>query len=602
MYKHIPEKLRSARRALDSLKQISIINDWEFDEQLNNWYLRLAIAISNEKVFLPKKSNWYVVVETIYPQGKISVYPDIENSLSATLYHQANNSEIEVNGLWRKGALCLELNTVDRNEREPFDNDIRLLFHISRAITWLEAAISSTLISEGEPFELPDFKLSNMSKIHFVFSEDVVTFMQWESSEIKFGIAELDVYKSNPLFYYVKNFNNLNGKNAQNVQWGKFLSQLHTPKLMSAPWLLLKQVPVLNVWQAPSTLKDLVNICHEQDIDFLNILRLISPKIRDGKRHPFLIGFPIPKYFQGEDHIIFWQAFYLPALSSGKWTTKGFRTNEKGFWRRDRLEILTDDTKLQWIESQNWNQNEIATRGKICDSMQRKNILLVGAGCLGASIAEILVRDGIYNLTIADFDLLEIGNLCRHTLSLSDVGEIKEDSLGKHLNRINPNAIVDVINKKLNFDENYQSNIDLEKYDIIIDCTGSKAILEGFNHVKLKCKHILASASVGFGAKRLYLSMMKECTFDFSLFFKLISTYLQEEKIYYDDFELPRDGIGCWHPTFPARSDDIWLAAATAVKNIENYILNGSDENVSFVYEQKQADGYFEGYKMVGKI
>ena len=56
--------------------------------------------------------------------------------------------------------------------------------------------------------------------------------------------------------------------------------------------------------------------------------------------------------------------------------------------------------KLEWIISENWNQQEILQRGKLNDLLLRKKILLLGAGCIGASVAEILVRAGLYNLTI----------------------------------------------------------------------------------------------------------------------------------------------------------------------------------------------------------
>ena len=63
---------------------------------------------------------------------------------------------------------------------------------------------------------------------------------------------------------------------------------------------------------------------------------------------------------------------------------------------------------------------------------------------------------------------------------------------------------------------------------------------------------------------------------------------------------LPRDGIGCWHPTFPGRSDDIWMAAAVSVKNIEKYITTGQSKQISLVYEQKEND-YYESYSLIDK-
>lgn len=136
--KQILDKLNQARRALDSLSQVEIMDEWQFDNELNVWYLHLSIVIECETPYFPQKSQWFFVVGSEYPKGKIKVYPDVENSIMVTLYHQANNSKIERNGLWRKGALCLEVNTIPNYQLEPYSVDERLLYHAKRAICWLQ--------------------------------------------------------------------------------------------------------------------------------------------------------------------------------------------------------------------------------------------------------------------------------------------------------------------------------------------------------------------------------------------------------------------------------------------------------------------------------
>lgn len=599
--KQILNKLNQARRALDSLSQVEIIDEWKFDNELNNWYLHLNIAIEYKTTYFPQISQWYIVVDSNYPKGKIKVYPDVKNSITVTLYHQANNSKIERNGLWRKGALCLEINTISTFQSEPYSVDERLLYHVKRAINWLELAAKGQLVADNEPFELPDFTLSNVLKMQFAFSEDIVTFMQWESTDCRYGIAELDVYKSKPFVYYVKQFKSLNGNIEHYTQWGKYLSKTNISHPITAPWILLKQPLVINEWQVPETLGDLIDICNIQHIDVMNILKNVVSKIRDGKRHLLLLGFPVPKTFGGEPEIVFWKALYLPVVSYGKKTAKGFRTNQQGWWLRDKSEVLTRKTKLEWIISENWNQQEISQRGKMNDVLLRKKMLLVGAGCVGASVAEILVRSGVYNLTIVDSDIFEVGNLSRHVLNAGNIGELKELSLCNHLNSLNPHANIEVINDKLTIDEESKPNIALDKYDIIIDCTGENSVLDVFQNVDFRKSHIIVSISVGLGAKHLYMTIMRGNTFCFNSFYKLISPYIQRERDLFDDYNLPRNGIGCWHPTFPARSDDVWLAAATAVKAIENYIITKSEKTLSIVYEQKGNDGLFEGYILVDK-
>lgn len=599
--KQILDKLNQARRALDSLSQVEIIDEWKFENELNIWYLHLNIAIEYKTTYFPQISQWYIIVDSNYPKGKIKVYSDVKNSITVTLYHQANNSKIERNGLWRKGALCLEVNTISTFQLEPYSVDERLLYHVKRAINWLELAAKGQLVADNEPFELPEFTLSNVLEMQFAFSEDIVTFMQWESTDCRYGIAELDVYKSKPFVYYVKQFKSLNGNIEHYTQWGKHLSKTNISPPINAPWILLKQPPVINEWQAPETLGDLIDACNSQHIDVMNVLKNVVSKIRDGKRHLLLLGFPVPKTFGGEPEIVFWKALYLPVVSYGKKTAKGFRTNQQGWWLRDKSEVLTRKTKLDWIISENWNQQEISQRGKMNDFLLRKKMLLVGAGCVGASVAEILVRSGIYNLTVVDSDIFEVGNLSRHVLNVGNIGELKELSLCSYLNSLNPHANVEVINDTLTIDEEFKTNIALDKYDIIIDCTGENSVLDVFQRADFRKSHIIASISVGLGAKHLYMTIMNGTTFYFNSFYKLISPYIQSERDLFDDYNLPRNGIGCWHPTFPARSDDVWLAAATAVKAIENYIITKSEKTLSIVYEQRENDGIFEGYILVDK-
>lgn len=599
--KQILDKLNQARRALDSLSQVEIIDEWKFDNELNIWYLHLKIAIEYKTTFFPQISQWYIVVDSNYPKGKIKVYPDVKNSITVTLYHQANNSKIERNGLWRKGALCLEVNMISTFQSEPYSVDERLLYHVKRAINWLELAAKGQLVADNEPFELPEFTLSNVLEMQFAFSEDIVTFMQWESTDCRYGIAELDVYKSKPFVYYVKQFKSLNGNIEHYTQWGSYLSKTNISPPINAPWILLKQPPVINEWQAPETLGDLIDACSSQHIDVMNVLKNVVSKIRDGRRHLLLLGFPIPKIFGGEPEIIFWKALYLPVVSYGKKTAKGFRTNQQGWWLRDKSEVLTKKTKIDWIISENWNQQEISQRGKMNNSLLRKKMLIVGAGCIGASVAEIFVRSGVYNLTIVDSDIFEVGNLSRHVLNINNIGELKELSLCNYLNSLNPHTNVKVINDTLTIDEEFKTNIDLDKYDIIIDCTGENSVLDIIQNCDFSRNHIFASISVGLGAKRLYITLMNDNTFDFNSFGDLISPYLRSEKVLYNDYDLPRNGIGCWHPTFPGRSDDVWLAASTATKAIENYIILKSEKTLSLVYEQRENNGVFEGYMLVDK-
>lgn len=87
--------------------------------------------------------------------------------------------------------------------------------------------------------------MSNILEMQFAFSEDVVTFMQWESVECRYGIAELDVYKSKPFVYYVKVFKSLSNNIQHYTEWGKYLSKTTISPPIIAPWILMNQTQLL---------------------------------------------------------------------------------------------------------------------------------------------------------------------------------------------------------------------------------------------------------------------------------------------------------------------------------------------------------------------
>ena len=505
--------------------------------------------------------------------------------------------------MWRSGSLCVDVNTLSSHNPEPFSIEERLLFHVQRAVEWLQAAANDSLVYRDELFELPEFNDNHSIERQFVFSEDTVTFMQWEDTDCRYGIVDIDCYKTKPTVFYPKTFYSVDNKPVHYTHWGTALEKQNSERLLKSPWILLKNVPVLYDWQVPETWEELKKVCESQGCDIKAILRESSRYLRDGIPHLFLLGFPIPKYWFKENEIIYWKSFLLPTLSYGHQIPKGFRKNEKGYWHRDVTEVLKTDRRIDWILSENWSQEEISQRGKMSKAMLRKRILLIGAGCIGASMAEILVRSGIYNLSIADSDIFKVGNLSRHTLNLNSIGSDKCTSLCSHLNTITPHAEIKPITNQLllNFENSaLHTNIDIESFDIIIDCTGEDSVLNTLSSIELKRTHCLISVSVGFGAKKLYINMQNNTNYSFDEFYKFISPYTEADLKEIDENSLPRDGIGYWHPTFPARSDDVWMAASIAVKNIEKYISKEETKQVSLIYKQQESD-YYEDYSLIDK-
>ncbi|AXV36811.1 MAG: hypothetical protein CIT01_00655 [Methanobacterium sp. BRmetb2] len=617
-YNDLTDNLKIGRRELDGVNGVKILDDWKWDFNLTIWYIEIEIT-SDISGNIPTKSTWYVIAEKSYPKGIVKIYP-AKNNFNLTFEHQSNNG-LEENNLWRKGSLCLEspLKCLGKHDfdSEPLTAEDRLLWNVKRAIDWINAANKNELTKDDYYFELPQF---NESLTYFAFSEDEKSFNDWKKIKNTFGIAELDLYKSKPPVYFIKKFKNENNKTIRKVRWGKYLSQ-EFEKPNVALWVMLKKTPVINRWQAPNLFGELFDACRKQNIDLRSIVKWLAHNIRDGKHHLLLLGFPIPTTIGGENTIIHWQALKLPILSPSnlkelnpydhtarkkikkskpKHNAKGVRAHEKALWNLDRT-ILTSKKKIEWLKSQNWNKQEIHNRGQLSEDLTSMNILIIGAGTIGSSIAELLVRSGISNLSIIDADTLKIGNLSRHSLGLTQIGKTKSNEISLYLNQINPNTTVEVIDNNFEFSVAFSKNI--ENFDMIIDCTGEDIVLEDLEKFKFQNNKIFISIFIGFAAKRLYMYLQIGNKFKTDDFCKKTLFWQEKERKEFSSYKLPREGTGCWSSVFPARYDDILLASSTAIKIIEDFIKNKHITSLICIYEQySDSDGIFIGYKKVEKV
>jgi hypothetical protein len=292
-----------------------------------------------------------------------------------------------------------------------------------------------------------------------------------------------------------------------------------------------------------------------------------------------------------------WQALRLPALSHGTRYRRGYRPNEQGYWLRDRFELLTDDAKIQWLTSENWDAEQLATRGRLAGSVRDRRILLIGAGALGASLAELLVRGGAQHLLVVDGDTLEGGNLARHTLGVADVNLGKASAVANRLNLAAPHAIVEALNQP--FPPCGSSEQDrCGACDLIIDCTANDDVLFELGRFPWSGERTFISLSFGFGARRLFCFAARGRTFPTDLFRTAIQPWLEAERDSYADDQLPWAGIGCWHPVFPARADDVWLVAAAAAKFVASVAASPPDTQILQVFEQVD-EGGFAGLRRV---
>jgi hypothetical protein len=584
----IPEALRAARRNLDSIAEISILRDWTWHDELCVWLLHCQLYIPSIKQGLvPPRTNWYILVDSEYPSGKLSFYPAKRNGLTLTFPHQSHNAEGLEKYPWREGCLCLSkhFRKQDRNlpASEPFDIHWKLHWHCKRAIEWLIAADGGYLMPSGDYFELPYFPAERRGSV--VFSEGAGSFSEWKDISDNIGLVDLMLLDETSDSFFVKAFRLLSGYYQLIPAWGRAMAESKADATTGI-WLRLIDTPVLKPWQAPSTWKELRIVCKEQGIDLDQHLKKTIPKIRnDGKPHILLVGFPIPMKVGESLRQMHWQALQLPILSNGIKTAQGFRPNEAGYWRRDRTEIIRDSVSLHWLRSENWHPDQISTRGRFSEKLSQQKVLLIGVGVVGSMLAEILSRGNVQQITLADADALEIGNLSRHLLGRSALRKNKAVGMAERLNLISPHASVKAVASDFPFIE--ESHITMfQESDLVLDCTGNDAVLQHLGSCECEREKTFVSISLGMGGQRLFYFTATGKVFPFNAFKDKMRVWLKKEEDEYGNMPFPREGLGCWNSVFPARVDDVWMMTSMAAKHIE-FLGEESPKNSNLiVFEQ----------------
>lgn len=121
--------------------------------------------------------------------------------------------------------------------------------------------------------------------------------------------------------------------------------------------------------------------------------------------------------------------------------------------------------------------------------IERKKILLIGVGGVGSYALEALIRNGFYDITIVDFDIIDLSNLNRQLITDStNIGKYKVDEAKKRALLINPNIKIQTINEKLN-KENLKNLLN-QNFDYIIDACDTLdvkfALMENSIHYSYK--------------------------------------------------------------------------------------------------------------------
>ena len=127
-------------------------------------------------------------------------------------------------------------------------------------------------------------------------------------------------------------------------------------------------------------------------------------------------------------------------------------------------------------------------------------VLIVGVGGVGGECAISLVRSGIKDIVIIDYDIVDVSNINRQVVAYhSTIGKKKVDVLEGIIKDINPNCNISKYDIFLTKD-NIKEVLDKEEPNFIIDCCDSKDTKKEIIRESLD-RNIKFISSMGTGCK-----------------------------------------------------------------------------------------------------
>jgi molybdopterin/thiamine biosynthesis adenylyltransferase len=555
----IPATIRAAYEALKAANICTVTRALESGEASCTFQLAFNIADPNTEN-LPGTIELRVVIPHAFPFDTITFFP-VGDELQG-FPHQETES----------GKLCLPSDT-----KAPFDSS-RLVQLVQWAHEWVQDAANGTLLKPGEPYELPDFRLEKGNPYNNLppvpFAESGTTFPTWEPRIGQSGTVQFAKCKDAGAILALK-FSADDGTMLSTPTFTPELtSKVHT---FLGSWILLPRITVVR-HRPPKSYEELFRLCGSLGVKIVRPLRR-AWAIGNRNEHfgLLLIGFPIPRVVGGPFSEVHWQPIAFPTQEKLKrsFHRKG-KADEGRLWNEETAGGCFKPSKpILWAKSTNVDHSRQYARGEIPAPAKDLAIAIVGCGALGSFIAEALARSGVRRLLLIDRDIVEYGNLARHSLDGRHVGDTKATALAHRLASANPLTRITGHPGKVPPSDRPTDDTRraLEQADVLIDCSTDHGAFLWLSRFARSSHKRLASLFIDAHATLLTLALSGRHTSCNRAFERLKSAIAEgrtpvSAQEYFGEppeGEIVILGAGCWHPTFPAFNRHIWQVGCSAV-------------------------------------
>lgn len=571
----IPPDLAAELASLPEDPRFELIEGWT-DRSGGTWSFRFRARLSAAATeHMPEWSGWHLVVSGDATDRDIHIHPDADDGIVATYPHQDFNGPPEGDRPWRTGKPCLERPaSVFRRDDwggEPQELAERLVWQIGRLLLWIDAAAENRLLADGDHLELPIYPAVEVTSV-LGFRETAEDIDWWVAPDQHWGFATISEIPGARATGVVSDFMDPHRRSIRRIPWSSAIPV--DERRVDAVWLILPTFAVFEPWRAATTWRELTAMCAGVSIDLPEILAAAGARLRRIQRPKhaspvlLLIGFPLEEKFNGEPTRFHWIAVRNLRLCTRDDVRRG-HSGTAAARRAWDVELAGSNRPLEWQRTANWAPDQLRKRGEAEDEVRARSILVIGCGTLGAAVAENLLRMGVTRMALLDGDVLQVGNLSRHTLTMADAGHGKADRLARRLNMAAPDA--DVVALPFSFPPYKAADAArLASWDVVVDCTASDPVLRDMAEFDWGTERIFVSLAMTWRAKGLFAYTASETGFpaiDAMERFAAASPPGDEELVG------EMEGIGCWHPVFPATADDVSLWAAIGSKFVRRAII-----------------------------
>jgi adenylyltransferase/sulfurtransferase len=127
------------------------------------------------------------------------------------------------------------------------------------------------------------------------------------------------------------------------------------------------------------------------------------------------------------------------------------------------------------------------------EKLLKSKVLIIGLGGLGSPAAMYLAASGIGELTLVDFDKVDLSNLQRQIAhTMEDIGRSKVQSAKDALLALNPECRIDTVEHKLELEELHRL---VANSDLVIDCSDNFATRFNINKASVAKRTPLVSGA-----------------------------------------------------------------------------------------------------------